>query len=163
MSESGIAGLAGVVGIGFAVWLWNPQLPWSDEGVAYPALCDVTPETLARRGADYCPVRTLNPHFFRVDRANNEVVRWADESPINPGLSKLHRCIIKDTRTWKCWYSDGSGPVLMVDGIENFQPVAGFGRVVFLRRWQWHVATWWSALTKDGFDFGWLLPAQPKA
>lgn len=105
------------------------------------ALGDLTDETISYEAkclqdGDRQGCYTLNRTTYRVRPASGEVVYWATSDDYSTPR-RLANCSIRDSEHWQCEYHDGSGPVVMLDGIEA--RTKGGGRAsIGLRWWQWH-------------------------
>ena len=76
---------------------------------------------------------TGNLRKYRINRARAEVVSLAEVSNAIP--ITLINCSIMDKKNWECSYQDGSGTVIMVDGlVQNPDP-----NHCYVRRWDYYI------------------------
>lgn len=92
---------------------WFPINEVSD----YPLYCT---ENFMEKGN--CPgtLGTARMTAYKVFEDRQEVIYWRhglDETP-----RKMANCAVRNKNNWACTYSDGSGPVVMIDGIRNSEP-----------------------------------------
>ncbi len=152
-------------------WWWTG--PSSDELVVYPAMCSgggpVLPLSLATRSESFeqdfkkyqadratCVILPLNPWVYKLNKARGEVYYTL--------LGKVERlvdCAIFSRTEWACSYPDGSGKVVIIDGLRAIHAdnVSRPGGAHFsLRRWQWWGVTlyWWIGRPRGA----WLIPEQ---
>lgn len=155
---------------GFGWWWTGPS---SDELVVYPAMCSgggpVLPLSLATRSESFeqdfkkyqadranCVILPLSPTVYKLNKARGEVYYTL--------LGKVERlvdCAIFSRTEWACSYPDGSGKVVIIDGLRAIHTdhVSRPGGVLFsLRRWQWWGVTlyWWIGRPRGA----WLIPEQ---
>ena len=155
---------------GFGWWWTGPS---SDELVVYQATCTdgrpILPLTVVRRSESFeqdfkkyqadranCVILPLSPTVFKLNKARGEVyyTLWGEAKP-------LVDCSIFSRTDWACSYPDGSGKVVIIDGLQAIQAdnVSRPGPPAFsLRRWQWWGVKlyWWIGLPQGA----WLIPEQ---
>lgn len=157
-------------------WWWSG--PASDELVLYPARCaDGTPilpraltgtreldlekvkqdEKKYRQDRANCVIDLYVPEVFKLNEARGEVYYKG-----LVGTKRLVDCAIFGRTDWTCSYPDGSGKVVIIDGLQaigehDLRRIAG--PLFYLRRWQWWIARLWQRL--GGQPQGaWLIPEQ---
>ena len=160
-----------LAGIG---WWWTG--PSSDELVVYPARCtngvQILPLNLALRGKSFdegfkkyqadranCQIHTLNRTVYKLNKARGEVYYLRIDGP-----QRLVDCSIFSRTDWTCSYPDGSGPVVIIDGLEaihaddvnQYGPLLSFS----LRRWQWWAASLSYLIGYPLPRGAWLIPEQ---
>ena len=155
-----------LAGIG---WWWTG--PSSDELVVYPATCtnrvQILPLYFAMQGESY------DFKKYQADRANCKILPWnrtvyklnkARGEVYYTGLGRVERlvdCAIFSRTDWACSFTDGSGKVVIIDGLRAIHADdvnrAG-GGFFYLRRWQWWGVTlyWWIGRPRGA----WLIPEQ---
>ncbi len=167
-----------LAGIG---WWWTG--PSSDELVVYPARCtngvQILPLHLALRGKSFdegfkkyqadranCQIHTLNRTVYKLNKARGEVYYL--------GLFATERlvdCSIFSRTDWTCSYPDGSGKVVIIDGLKAIHrddvkdprnpddlTLRNVLQFFSLRRWQW-----WTVVLLRWIGAGpgaWLIPEQ---
>lgn len=152
------------------VWWWTG--PSSDELVVYPANCtnkiQILPSSLALRSqfltqdfekyrADRanCRIDTLNPTVYKLNKARGEV--YYNSTFL--GTQRLVDCSIFSRTDWSCSFADGSGKVVIIDGLRAISADdVRVGSFFSLRRWQWWATTlyWWIGQPQGA----WLIPEQ---
>ncbi len=152
-------------------WWWTG--PSSDELVVYPAMCTgdrpILPPSLAMRLESFeqdfkkyqadranCEILPLNRTVYKLNEARGEVYYTGLS-----GTERLVDCAILSRTDWACSYPDGSGKVVIIDGLRAIHAdyVNRPGGVHFsLRRWQWWGVTlyWWIGRPRGA----WLIPEQ---
>ena len=163
---------------GFGWWWTGPS---SDELVVYPAACTngikILPPSLALRGESFdallsgesegwkkyqadranCRILHYPPTVYKLNEARGEVyyLSWID------GPQRLVDCSIFSRTDWACSYPDGSGKVVIIDGLKaiHADDVNNPLHTRFsLRRWQWWTVV---LLRRIGDARGpWLIPEQ---
>jgi hypothetical protein len=110
--------------------------------VAYSdALNDLTDETTSYKASCYKETNRRACHplartTYRVRPSSGEVVYWMKGDDLGTPR-RLSNCSIWDSENWQCEYEDGSGPVVMFNGL--LAKVKGANpAMVSLRWWQWH-------------------------
>ena len=158
-----------LVGIG---WWWTGLS--SDELVTYRASCTneihILPRSLAMRGKPFeqafkkyradrtnCGILLLGRTVYKLNKARGEVYYTSNLS----GTQRLVDCAIFSRTDWACSYPDGSGKVVIIDGLRaiHADDVNWLGGPHFsLRRWQWWGAKfyWWIGQPRGA----WLIPEQ---
>ncbi len=152
-------------------WWWTG--PSSDELIVYPATCagggPVLPPSLAMRSESFeqdfkkyqadranCVILPLNRTVYKLNKARGEVYYTG-----LGGAARLVDCAIFSRTEWACSYPDGSGKVVIIDGLRAIHAdnVSHPWRAqFFLRRWQWWGVTlyWWIGRPRGA----WLIPEQ---
>ncbi len=153
-------------------WWWTG--PSSDELVVYPATCTdgrpILPRSLAMQSESFeqdfkkyradranCEILPLNRTVHKLNKARGEVYY----SGVVNKAERLVDCAIISRTEWTCSYPDGSGKVVIIDGLRAIhadyvnRPV---GVHFSLRRWQWWGVTlyWWIGRPRGA----WLIPEQ---
>ena len=153
-------------------WWWSG--PSSDELVLYAARCadgiSILPPTLAMRTETFerdfekyqqdranCVILPANRTVYKLNNARAEVYYIGLSGP-----RRLVDCAIFSRTDWACSYPDGSGRVVVMDGLGAIHADdvnrAGAFLGFYLRRWQWWGATlWWWVGRPQG---AWLIPEQ---
>ena len=156
---------------GFGWWWAGPS---SDELVIYPATCTnnrpILPSSLALRFGSIeqdfkkyqadrsnCIILNAGRTVYKLNKARGEVYYTSNLV----GTSRLVECAIFNRTEWTCSYPDGSGKVVIIDGLRaiHAEDVNRPGGVHFsLRRWQWWAVTfyWWIGKPRGA----WLIPEQ---
>ena len=152
-------------------WWWTG--PSSDELVVYPATCandrPILPRSLVMRSQSLekdikkyqadranCVILPLNPTVYKLNKARGEVYYTS--------LGEAKRfadCAIFSRTDWACSYPDGSGKVVIIDGLKAIHADdvgRPMGAHFSLRRWQWWGVTlyWWIGRPRGA----WLIPEQ---
>ncbi len=78
-----------------------------------------------------------NPTKYRMNRARNEVVSLAEVPNAIP--ITLVNCSIMDKKNWECSYQDGSGKVIMIDGLKQNPPP----NHRYAGRWDYYIVKYW--------------------
>lgn len=156
-------------------WWWSG--PSVDELVLYPAQCvdgtPIIPPALATTEFDLgkirqehkkhqqdranCVIDPYVPEVFKLNEARGEVyyTGWG-------GTKKLVDCAIFSRTDWTCSYPDGSGKVVIIDGLQAISEKDLHrlgGPLFYMRRWQ----SWIARLSRrfGGQPTGaWLIPEQ---
>lgn len=115
------------------LWVWNPFAGWGDEVTVYPAQCAEAPSVRSDGCSGYY---TLNRTTYLLDDARREAVYWSTHEG-GPPRGRLVNCLSRDIRNWSCFYTDGSGPVALRDGLALRHQYEKTRAIVYLRRWQW--------------------------
>lgn len=159
--------------IGALVW-WLSG-PSSDETVVYPASCtnglhvlppgmvlDVsTTEAWERSYSEYrrsregCLIRTWSRTVYKLNRNLGEAY-----TAHGFDITRLVDCAFFSRTEWKCYYMDGSGPVVILDGLKAIHrsDLEDASPFFYLRRWQWWLARLYAWV---GHPQGsWLIPEQ---
>ena len=157
-----------LAGIG---WWWTG--PSSDELVVYAATCangvQILPPSLALRGKSFdqdfkkyradranCQILPLNRTVYKLNKARGEVYYLSLDTP-----RRLVDCSIFSRTYWACSYPDGSGKVVIIDGLRAIpadyanHPLAQFSQ----RRWQWWAAKLYDVMIGQP-QGAWLIPEQ---
>ncbi len=133
--------------------------------------CPVLPLSIATRSESFeqdfkkyqadranCVILPLNPTVYKLNKARGEVYYTG-----LAGASRLVDCAIFSRTDWACSFPDGSGKVVIIDGLQAIHAdevsSRSPGRVHFsLRRWQWWGVTlyWWIDRPRGA----WLIPEQ---
>lgn len=155
-------------------WWWTG--PSSDELVVYSARCTngrtILPVSLATRleslesfeqdlkkyQADRanCQILALNRTVYKLNKARGEVYYTGLFGP-----RRLIDCSIFRRTEWACSYTDGSGKVVIIDGLRAIHADGVKHPTLMnfsLRRWQWWAVTlyWWVGRPRGA----WLIPEQ---
>ena len=161
--------LAGLVG-----WWWSG--PASDELVLYPARCfggtPILPPALTgtreldlekvqqdeekyRHDRANCVINPYVPEVFKINEARGEVYYKG-----LGGNERLVDCAIFSRTDWTCWYPDGSGKVVIIDGLRAIsEKDLPYSPRFYVRRWQsWtaRLLLWLGGKPKGA----WLIPEQ---
>ncbi len=158
-----------LAGIG---WWWTG--PSSDELVVYSAMCtnrvQILPRSLALRSESFeqdfkkywadrwnCKILPWNRTVYKLNKARGEVYYKRDVY----GTGRLVDCAIFSRTDWACSYPDGSGKVVIIDGLkaihaDDVNPAGG--RYFYLRRWQWWGTNLYEWLGQP--RGAWLIPEQ---
>ena len=154
-----------LAGIG---WWWTG--PSSDELVVYSAQCansiQILPSHLTRRGKSYdfkkyqaaranCVILPWNRTVYKLNKARGEVYYTG-----LAGASRLVDCAIFSRTDWACSYPDGSGKVVIIDGLKAIrtEDVNMGSKFFYLRRWQWWGAKLYQWIGQP--RGAWLIPEQ---
>jgi hypothetical protein len=153
-------------------WWWSG--PSSDELVVYSARCldgtPILPPTLVIRTETFeqdfqkyqkdrenCVIVPGSRTVYKLNNARAEVYYIGLLSEPR----RLVDCAIFSRTDWACSYPDGSGRVVVIDGLEAIhaddvkpEPRTSF----YQRRWQWWVARLWSLVGRP--QGAWLIPEQ---
>ena len=156
-----------LAGIG---WWWTG--PSSDELVVYAATCtnrvQILPPSLALRLQSFdqdfkkyhadranCQILPLNRTVYKLNKARGEVYYLSGQT------RRLVDCLIFSRTDWACSYPDGSGKVVIIEGLRAIHadvvndPLPNH---FSLRRWQWWGAElyYWIGRPRGA----WLIPEQ---
>ena len=154
---------------GFGWWWTGPS---SDELVVYPAMCTdnrpILPRSLAVRSGSFdkdfkkyksdranCEILPLNRTVYKLNKARGEVYYTG-----LAGASRLVDCAIFSRTDWACSYPDGSGKVVIIDGLKAIrtEDVNMGSKFFYLRRWQWWGAKMYQWIGQP--RGAWLIPEQ---
>ena len=160
-------------------WWWTG--PSSDELIDYPARCtkliQILPFSLAmqfgesfekiRADRENCVILDNSPTVYKLNKTRGEVYYAGHlDQP-----RRLINCSILSRTDWTCSYSDGSGKVVIIDGLRAIHrddvrdprnpddvTVRNVLQSFSLRRWQWWtvVLLWWIGDPRGA----WLIPEQ---
>ena len=137
------------------LWLWNPLSYFSDEIVAYRAICmnnmeaNILPPTLAMRPETFkqdfekyqeaianCTIYAFGKSVYRLNKERAEVYYESLGGP-----RKLVNCVIFANADWSCSFPDGSGQIVFIDGLRAIsEKEAKSSKFFYQRRWQWLIA-----------------------
>ncbi len=156
-----------LAGIG---WWWTG--PSSDELVVYSAKCangvQILPRTLALRSGFFkqdfkkyqadranCKILPWNRTVYKLNKARGEVYYTG-----LVGAKRLVDCAIFSRTDWACSFPDGSGKVVIMDGLRAIRAddVKRGDSFFYLRRWQWWAATLYEWIGQP--RGAWLIPEQ---
>jgi len=150
-------------------WWWTG--PSSDELVVYSARCangvQILPRTLALRSESFeqdfkkywadrwsCKILPWNRTVYKLNKARGEVY-----STGLGGAERLVDCAIFSRTDWACSYPDGSGRVVIIDGLRAIRADdVNVNDFFSLRRWQWWGATLYEWIGQP--RGAWLIPEQ---
>lgn len=151
------------------VWWWEG--PSSDELVVYPATCSnqikILPleaflhlgmpldQASKKYDADRanCRILLLSRYTYKINRARGEVYF---KSLVR--TKRLVDCAIFSREDWTCSYRDGSGKVVIKDGLLVIQKHQLEVNRFYLRRWQWWFAKLYNWIDRP--QGTWLIPEQ---
>ena len=113
--------------------VFDPFGDFQTEIVDYSARCNELDKSTGKCHGYVTGARTT----YKVQKERAEVVYWLTDNS-NPvfGLRKLTNCTIRNAGNWSCVFSDGSGLVVVSDGIPNRQGMFK-DEYVSLRSYQW--------------------------
>ncbi len=152
-------------------WWWTG--PSSDELVVYSATCaaggPILPPSLAMRSESLeqdfkkyqaaranCVILPWNRTVYKLNKARGEVYYTG------PGgaAARLVDCAILSRTDWACSYPDGSGKVVIIDGLKAIrtEDVNMGSKFFYLRRWQWWGAKLYQWIGQP--RGAWLIPEQ---
>ncbi len=161
------------------VWWWTG--PSSDELRTYPASCangiSILPPSLALQDESFgamvsgesegykkyqadranCVILHHSPKVYKINKARAEVYY----SSKLDGAKRLVDCSIFSRTDWACSYPDGSGKLVIIDGLKAIHADDvdnAYPQRFSLRRWQWWtvVLLWWIGDPRGA----WLIPEQ---
>ena len=156
-----------LAGIG---WWWTG--PSSDELVVYSARCtngiQILPRSLALRGKSFdegfkkyqadranCEILNRSQTVYKLNKARGEVYYLRIDGP-----QRLVDCSIFSRTDWACSFTDGSGPVVMIDGLRAIHADDVKWGFFYLRRWQWWTVVLLGWIGDDPPRGAWLIPEQ---
>jgi hypothetical protein len=149
------------------LWWWSGPAP--DELVEYSSFClrggQILPLGLATRTTTFeenfkryeenranCLIVPMRRTTYKLNMARAEVYYMTLGGP-----ERLVDCKIFDRTDWVCSYPDGSGSIVMIDGLRAIS--ADDNDIYFYqRRWQWWLATLWSWVGRP--QGAWMIPEQ---
>jgi hypothetical protein len=155
-----------------AWWLSGPS---SDTTIVYPASCrnglqvlppgmaldPSTPETWESTYSEYhriredCLILAWPRTNYKLNRDLGEVYSRGEYD-----VSRLVDCAILSRSDWKCFYVDGSGPIVVLGGLKALHQTDAERAppIFYLKRWQWWFVTLYSWIGNP--QGSWLIPEQ---